>query len=76
MSFRQTCVLSHLLRTGAIRDLVIVSERQIMKGMSRVIAVTGQDATKVNAPTFCFPEAPNPLPPNPLTPYRPNPLPS
>lgn len=71
MSFRQTCVLSHLLRTGSIRDLVIVSERQIMKGMSRVIAVTGQDATKVSAPTFSFPEAPNPLPPQPSKPLPP-----
>lgn len=47
--FNQKCLLSHLLQTGAIRDLVIISERQIVKGMSRIIAVTGQDATQVNA---------------------------
>ncbi|KAA0712328.1 Alanine--tRNA ligase, mitochondrial [Triplophysa tibetana] len=35
---------SHLLRTGEIRDLVIVSERQMVKGISRIIAVTGEEA--------------------------------
>lgn len=44
-----TRLLRHLLRTGAIRDLLIISERQIVKGMSRIIAVTGQDATQVKA---------------------------
>uniref|UniRef100_A0A3B4Z341 alanine--tRNA ligase n=1 Tax=Seriola lalandi dorsalis TaxID=1841481 RepID=A0A3B4Z341_SERLL len=39
-------VFSHLLQTGAIEDLVIVSERQMVKGISRIIAVTGQDATR------------------------------
>lgn len=41
------CLLSHLLQTGAIRDLLITSERQIVKGMSQIIAVTGQEATRV-----------------------------
>ncbi|KTG34741.1 hypothetical protein cypCar_00037266 [Cyprinus carpio] len=36
----------HLLRTGAIRDFVIVSERQMVKGISRIIAVTGDEAKK------------------------------
>lgn len=37
----------HLLRTGEIRDLVIVSERQMVKGISRIIAVTGDEAKAV-----------------------------
>lgn len=41
------CLLSHLLQTGAIRDLLIISERQVVKGMSQIIAVTGQEATRV-----------------------------
>lgn len=39
--------IRHLLRTGEIRDLVIVSERQMVKGVSRIIAVTGGDAKAV-----------------------------
>lgn len=38
---------SHLLQTGAIQDLVIVSERQMVKGISRIVAVTGQEAERV-----------------------------
>lgn len=41
-------LLSHLLHTGAVEDLVIVSERQLVKGMSRVVAVTGQEAAQVS----------------------------
>ena len=37
----------HLLRTGAIEDLVVVSERQMMKGVSRVVALTGEPAKQV-----------------------------
>ncbi|XP_076841241.1 alanine--tRNA ligase, mitochondrial [Brachyhypopomus gauderio] len=40
----ELCCGTHLLRTGGIQDLVIVSERQMVKGISRVIAVTGDDA--------------------------------
>lgn len=40
-------ISSHLLRTGAVQDLVIVSERQLVKGISRIVAVTGRDATRV-----------------------------
>ncbi|XP_066510259.1 alanine--tRNA ligase, mitochondrial-like isoform X1 [Hoplias malabaricus] len=40
----ELCCGTHLLRTGGIRDLVIVSERQTVKGISRIIAVTGDDA--------------------------------
>lgn len=41
--------IRHLLRTGGIQDLVIVSERQMVKGISRIIAVTGDGAKKVRA---------------------------
>uniref|UniRef100_A0A8C1J6E8 Alanine--tRNA ligase n=1 Tax=Cyprinus carpio TaxID=7962 RepID=A0A8C1J6E8_CYPCA len=42
----ELCCGTHLLRTGAIRDFVIVSERQMVKGISRIIAVTGDEAKK------------------------------
>ncbi|GAA6225632.1 alanine--tRNA ligase, mitochondrial [Lates japonicus] len=42
----ELCCGTHLLQTGAIGDLVIVSERQLMKGISRIVAVTGQDAAQ------------------------------
>uniref|UniRef100_A0AAX7UZK9 Alanine--tRNA ligase n=1 Tax=Astatotilapia calliptera TaxID=8154 RepID=A0AAX7UZK9_ASTCA len=49
-SDRQTsvelCCGTHLLQTGAIEDLVIVSERQLVKGISRIVAVTGQEAAR------------------------------
>ncbi|XP_072406597.1 alanine--tRNA ligase, mitochondrial [Chiloscyllium punctatum] len=40
----ELCCGTHLLRTGLIQDLVIVSERQLGKGISRILAVTGEDA--------------------------------
>ncbi|XP_043543313.1 alanine--tRNA ligase, mitochondrial isoform X4 [Chiloscyllium plagiosum] len=40
----ELCCGTHLLRTGMIQDLVIVSERQLGKGISRILAVTGEDA--------------------------------
>ncbi|CAL8329575.1 unnamed protein product [Merluccius merluccius] len=40
----ELCCGTHLLRTGAIEDLVVVSERQIVKGISRVVALTGEQA--------------------------------
>ncbi|XP_072240090.1 alanine--tRNA ligase, mitochondrial isoform X2 [Leuresthes tenuis] len=42
----ELCCGTHLLQTGAIEDLVIVSEKQLVKGISRIIAVTGQDASQ------------------------------
>uniref|UniRef100_A0A671TFM2 Alanine--tRNA ligase n=1 Tax=Sparus aurata TaxID=8175 RepID=A0A671TFM2_SPAAU len=42
----ELCCGTHLLQTGAIEDLVIVSERQMVKGISRVVAVTGREATR------------------------------
>ncbi|XP_035376745.1 alanine--tRNA ligase, mitochondrial isoform X2 [Electrophorus electricus] len=40
----ELCCGTHLLRTGGIRHLVITSERQMVKGISRIVAVTGDDA--------------------------------
>ncbi|KAF5893413.1 alanine--tRNA ligase, mitochondrial, partial [Clarias magur] len=40
----ELCCGTHLLRTGGIQDVVIVSERQMVKGISRIIAVTGDSA--------------------------------
>uniref|UniRef100_A0A4W5P8Z6 Alanine--tRNA ligase n=1 Tax=Hucho hucho TaxID=62062 RepID=A0A4W5P8Z6_9TELE len=40
----ELCCGTHLLRTGEIGDLVILSERQMVKGISRIVAVTGDDA--------------------------------
>ncbi|XP_028313684.1 alanine--tRNA ligase, mitochondrial [Gouania willdenowi] len=42
----ELCCGTHLLRTGDIQDLVIVSERQLVKGISRIVAVTGQNAAR------------------------------
>ncbi|KAI3352697.1 hypothetical protein L3Q82_020186, partial [Scortum barcoo] len=43
----ELCCGTHLLQTGAVQDLVIVSERQLVKGISRIVAVTtGQEATQ------------------------------
>lgn len=42
----ELCCGTHLLQTGAIEDLVIVSERQMVKGISRIVAVTGREATQ------------------------------
>ncbi|KAM3930663.1 LOW QUALITY PROTEIN: alanine--tRNA ligase, mitochondrial [Leptodactylus fuscus] len=42
----ELCCGTHLLRTGAIEDLVIVSEKPLVKGIVRLIAVTGEEAKK------------------------------
>ncbi|XP_078535344.1 alanine--tRNA ligase, mitochondrial-like isoform X2 [Lissotriton helveticus] len=42
----ELCCGTHLLRTGTVGDVVIVSERQLVKGVSRLIAVTGEQATQ------------------------------
>ncbi|KAG7493024.1 hypothetical protein MATL_G00020050 [Megalops atlanticus] len=42
----ELCCGTHLLRTGEIQDFIIVSERQMVKGMSRIVAVTGDEARK------------------------------
>ncbi|XP_063774948.1 alanine--tRNA ligase, mitochondrial [Pseudophryne corroboree] len=40
----ELCCGTHLLRTGAIEDIVIVSEKPLAKGIVRLIAVTGEEA--------------------------------
>ncbi|KAL4612836.1 alanine-tRNA ligase, mitochondrial [Arapaima gigas] len=40
----ELCCGTHLLKTGEIQDVVIVSEGQMVKGSSRVVAVTGTQA--------------------------------
>lgn len=40
----------HLLRTGAVGDLVIIGERQLAKGITRLLAVTGEQAQQVSTP--------------------------
>ncbi|XP_053568683.1 alanine--tRNA ligase, mitochondrial [Bombina bombina] len=40
----ELCCGTHLLKTGAIEDVVIVSERPLAKGISRLIAITGDEA--------------------------------
>ncbi|XP_063061887.1 alanine--tRNA ligase, mitochondrial [Engraulis encrasicolus] len=40
----ELCCGTHLKRTGCIGDLVITSERQMVRGVSRILAVTGDDA--------------------------------
>ncbi|KAM4693571.1 alanine--tRNA ligase, mitochondrial [Discoglossus pictus] len=40
----ELCCGTHLLKTGAIGDVVIVSERLLVKGISRLVAITGEDA--------------------------------
>ncbi|KAF3688223.1 Alanine--tRNA ligase, mitochondrial [Channa argus] len=42
----ELCCGTHLLQTRFIQDLVIISERQMAKGISRIVAVTGLDATR------------------------------
>ncbi|XP_049621438.1 alanine--tRNA ligase, mitochondrial [Suncus etruscus] len=40
----ELCCGTHLLRTGAIGDLVITGERPLTKGITRLLAVTGEQA--------------------------------
>ncbi|XP_037698724.1 alanine--tRNA ligase, mitochondrial isoform X2 [Choloepus didactylus] len=40
----ELCCGTHLLRTGALGDLVIIGERQLAKGTTRLLAVTGEQA--------------------------------
>ncbi|XP_046907071.1 alanine--tRNA ligase, mitochondrial [Hypomesus transpacificus] len=42
----ELCCGTHLLSTGEIGDLVIVSEKQTVKGISRIVALTGDEATQ------------------------------
>ncbi|NXG42308.1 SYAM protein, partial [Psilopogon haemacephalus] len=50
----ELCCGTHLLQTGAVEDLTIISERQLVKGISRVIAVTGQQAKQAREVGKCL----------------------
>ncbi|CAN2387529.1 Catalyzes the attachment of alanine to tRNA(Ala) in a two-step reaction alanine is first activated by ATP to form Ala- AMP and then transferred to the acceptor end of tRNA(Ala). Also edits incorrectly charged tRNA(Ala) via its editing domain, partial [Pristimantis euphronides] len=40
----ELCCGTHLHRTGAIKDVVIISEKPLVKGIVRLVAVTGEEA--------------------------------
>ncbi|XP_025030871.1 alanine--tRNA ligase, mitochondrial isoform X2 [Python bivittatus] len=40
----ELCCGVHLLQTGDIQDFTIISERQMIKGISHIVAVTGEQA--------------------------------
>ncbi|KFU84719.1 hypothetical protein M959_06360, partial [Chaetura pelagica] len=50
----ELCCGTHLLQTGAMEDLTIISERQLVKGISRVIAVTGGQAKQAREVGQCL----------------------
>ncbi|XP_010212319.1 PREDICTED: alanine--tRNA ligase, mitochondrial, partial [Tinamus guttatus] len=50
----ELCCGTHLLRTGVMEDLAIISERQLAKGISRVIAVTGGQAKQAREVGQCL----------------------
>ncbi|XP_049686968.1 alanine--tRNA ligase, mitochondrial isoform X3 [Accipiter gentilis] len=50
----ELCCGTHLLQTGAMEDLAIISERQLVKGISRVIAVTGRQAKQAREAGQCL----------------------
>ncbi|NXE48567.1 SYAM protein, partial [Casuarius casuarius] len=50
----ELCCGTHLLQTGAMEDLAIISERQLAKGISRVIAVTGGQAKQAREVGQCL----------------------
>ncbi|KAM9608218.1 alanine--tRNA ligase, mitochondrial isoform 5-T6 [Morphnus guianensis] len=50
----ELCCGTHLLQTGAMEDLAIISERQLVKGISRVIAVTGSQAKQAREAGQCL----------------------
>lgn len=42
------CFLRHLLFSGHIESFAIVTEEAIAKGIRRIVALTGEEAVKVN----------------------------
>nr|XP_002187191.3 alanine--tRNA ligase, mitochondrial [Taeniopygia guttata] len=50
----ELCCGTHLLQTGSVEDLAIISERQLVKGISRVIAVTGGRAKEAREVGQCL----------------------
>ena len=60
ITFDNTCIFDtaffgfrHLKNTSDMTDFSIVSEEAISKGIRRIVAITGHDATKV-IEYFCF----------------------
>uniref|UniRef100_A0A8C8VGV8 alanine--tRNA ligase n=1 Tax=Pelusios castaneus TaxID=367368 RepID=A0A8C8VGV8_9SAUR len=51
----ELCCGTHLLQTGAMQDLTIISERQLVKGISQIIAVTREQAKQVKPRRLRFP---------------------
>ncbi|KAI5251198.1 Alanine--Trna Ligase [Manis pentadactyla] len=45
----ELCCGTHLLRTGTIGDMVIIGERQLTKGTTRLLAITGEQARQARA---------------------------
>ena len=41
-------IFSHVKRSGHIGDFVISAEEAIAKGIRRIVAITGPEASKVN----------------------------
>ncbi|KAF2675369.1 putative alanyl-tRNA synthetase [Microthyrium microscopicum] len=50
------CGGTHVERTGEIKDLVVLEESGIAKGIRRIVAVTGQDAVAVRTRATTFEE--------------------
>jgi alanyl-tRNA synthetase len=50
------CGGTHVDRTGEIKDLVVLEESGIAKGIRRIVAVTGQDAVDVRTKASIFEE--------------------
>ncbi|XP_012496394.1 PREDICTED: alanine--tRNA ligase, mitochondrial [Propithecus coquereli] len=50
----ELCCGTHLLRTGAVGDLVITGERQLSKGTTRLLAVTGEQAQQAREVGQCL----------------------
>uniref|UniRef100_A0A8C0VCY6 Alanine--tRNA ligase n=1 Tax=Cyanistes caeruleus TaxID=156563 RepID=A0A8C0VCY6_CYACU len=50
----ELCCGTHLLQTGSVEDLAIISERQLVKGISRLIAVTGGRAKEAREVGQCL----------------------
>jgi alanyl-tRNA synthetase len=46
-SLSQSLVCSHVIRTGDIKDFVIIEESGIAKGIRRIVGVTGHEAQNV-----------------------------